>query len=216
MKYNTFLFDFDGTLVDSMPAFISVTLNILGENGIVCGNDFVKNITPLGYNGTAEHMVKMGVPLSQDKLQSQLISCMINEYAFRIPAKNNVINTLSEMKAEGCQLNVLTASPHCVLDPCLKRLGLWTLFDHVFSCEDFGTTKTDPSIYHMVAKQLGSSVENILFLDDNYFSCLTANTAGMAVCGVFDSSSEEYEADIRAIADHYIRDFSELLRIVSL
>ena len=34
MKYNTYLFDFDGTLVDSMPSFISVMLRILDENGI--------------------------------------------------------------------------------------------------------------------------------------------------------------------------------------
>lgn len=53
MKYNTFLFDFDGTLVDSMPAFVSVMLRILDENDIKYEQDIVKIITPLGYLGTA-------------------------------------------------------------------------------------------------------------------------------------------------------------------
>ena len=49
MKYKTYLFDFDGTLVDSMPAYISVMLRILDENNIKYESDIIKIITPLGY-----------------------------------------------------------------------------------------------------------------------------------------------------------------------
>ena len=35
----------------------------------------------------------------------------------------------------------------------------------------------------------------------------------MKVGGVFDESSADYEKDIRAIADQYIYDFSELLEL---
>ena len=47
----TYLFDFDGTLVDSMPTFVAVMLRILDERGIKYGDDIVKIITPLGYRG---------------------------------------------------------------------------------------------------------------------------------------------------------------------
>lgn len=53
MKYTTYLFDFDGTLVDSMPTYASLMLRILDENSISYGDDIVKIITPLGYHGTA-------------------------------------------------------------------------------------------------------------------------------------------------------------------
>ena len=56
-------------------------------------------------------------------------------------------------------------------------------------------------------------VENILFLDDNYNADKTAKTAGMKVCGVFDSSSAEYVDEIKGVADYYIYGFSELLDI---
>ena len=46
MKQNkTYLFDFDGTLVDSMPTFISVMLKILDEHKIKYSDDIVKIIT---------------------------------------------------------------------------------------------------------------------------------------------------------------------------
>ena len=38
------IFDFDGTLVDSMPTFASTMLRILDENGIAYGDDIIKTI----------------------------------------------------------------------------------------------------------------------------------------------------------------------------
>jgi uncharacterized membrane protein len=55
MTMQTYLFDFDGTLVDSMPTYISAMLRILDENNIAYGDDIIKIITPLGVNGTAEY-----------------------------------------------------------------------------------------------------------------------------------------------------------------
>ena len=60
---------------------------------------------------------------------------------------------------------------------------------------------------------MGKPVGEILFLDDNYNADKTAKIAGMKVCGVFDKSSADYVDDIKAITDHYIYDFSELLGI---
>ncbi len=213
MKYTTYLFDFDGTLVDSMPVYVSVMLRILDENNIKYGDDIVKIITPLGYAGTAKYYKELGVSLSIDEMMALMNEYAYYEYAHNIPAKNNVISVLEELKKGGAKLNVLTASPHSTLDPCLKRLGIFDLFDNVWSCDDFSTTKADPDIYIMAAAKIGKPVENILFLDDNYNADKTAKSAGMKVCGVYDKSSDEYTDDIKSISDHYIYDFAELLEI---
>ena len=54
----TYLFDFDGTLVDSMPAFIAGVLKELDKNNCKYGNDIVKTITPLGLAGTADYFIQ--------------------------------------------------------------------------------------------------------------------------------------------------------------
>ena len=100
-----------------------------------------------------------------------------------------------------------------MLDPCLKRLGLFDLFDNVWSCDDFGTTKSNPDIYKMAAEKIGFCVEEILFLDDNFNADKAAKQAGMNVCGVYDLSSAEYEDEMKKQADYYIYDFTELLEI---
>ncbi len=209
----TYLFDFDGTLVDSMPTYVSSMLRILDENNISHEDDIVKIITPLGLNGTAEYFIKLGLDKSIDEIIDLMRKYMLDGYFNIIPAKSNVISVLKKLKSRGDSLNVLTASPHITLDACLKRLDLYDLFDNVWSCEDFATTKANPEIYKMAAEKLSKNVNEVLFLDDNYNADKTAKTAGMRVCGVYDDSSKEYVEDIKTVCDYYIYDFSELLDI---
>lgn len=209
----TYLFDFDGTLVDSMPAYAATMIRVLEENNIQYPADIIKIITPLGYIGTAEYFMKLGLNKPKDEIIAIITSYLTEEYHNRIPAKSNVVSVLKELKSRGADLNVLTASPHVMLDACLKRLGVYDLFTNVWSCEDFATTKTDPNIYWTAAEKMGTTVDQVLFLDDNYNADKTAKSAGMKVCGVYDLSSDEYTEEIKAVADYYISDFSELLNI---
>lgn len=212
----TYLFDFDGTLVDSMPTYAAMMLGILEENGIPHEKDIIKITTPLGYAKTAELFHDMGLALPVQEILAVMNARAVKAYTYDVPAKAHVIEALLRMKARGDDLNVLTASPHAMLDPCLKRLGIYDLFTHVWSCDDFGTTKADPAIYHMAAARIGQPVEHIWFLDDNLGADTTAKAAGMRVCGVFDESSAEYTQEMKQICDAYIEDFSQIDLLESL
>ena len=207
----TYLFDFDGTLVDSMPAFVSLMQRILNEYGMECDEDMVKIITPLGYGGTAEYFCSLGIRSTKDELVKLMNEYARDDYLYNIPQKSGTVKTLTEMKKRGKCLNVLTASPHTVLDPCLKRLGLFELFDNVWSCDDFETTKTDPEIYKMAAKRLNTDIENIVFVDDNVNAVKTARLCGMKSYGIYDSSSKDYIEQMKTVSDRYIYELSELL-----
>ncbi len=211
MTYSTYIFDFDGTLVDSMPTYAALMLRILDESGTRYGDDVIKIITPLGYRGAAKYFIEhLGISLTEQEILSRIDRYAYEAYAYHIPANAHVRETLEALAAAGAGLHVLTASPHKVLDVCLRRLGLFDLFGNVWSCEDFGTTKSDPAIYRAAAARIGRPVGDILFLDDNYNADKTAAEAGMKVCGVYDPSSAAFADDIRRVAHHYITDFAEL------
>ena len=209
----TYLFDFDGTLVDSMPTFISVMLRILDEHGIKHPEGVVKTITPLGYLGTAEYFRTLGIKDTSESLVNTMKEYMKDEYENNILAKDSVVKTLIELSGRGASLNILTASPHSVLDPCLKRIGIFDLFENVWSCDDFETTKANPEIYRMAAERIGTEVGKIIFVDDNVGAIKTARLAGMKVYGIYDASSEAYVSEMKEAADAYIYKFCELLAI---
>ncbi len=209
---SVYLFDFDGTLVDSMPVFGAAVLHVLDKNGVSYPDDIVKIITPLGFAGTADYFIReLGAKRTRDELVEEMTAYMVNAYMNTIPAKLHVPETLRELRARGDRLAVLTASPHKTLDPCLKRVGLYDLFERVWSCDDFNATKADPNIYKMAAKELGIPVSELIFLDDNINADMTAIAAGARVFGVFDESSADMEGEMREVCERYVRDFSELL-----
>lgn len=196
-----------------MPSYAASTIKILEDNKVSYGDDIIKIITPLGMKGTAEYFQTLGVKWSVEEIVEAMKKHMLEDYFYTIPAKPTVIETLKVLKAEGASLNVLTASPHITLDACLKRLGIFDIFDNVWSCDDFGTTKADPEIYKMAAERMSVKVEEVLFLDDNLGADQTAKKAGMMVCGVYDESSDDYTEQIKSATDFYVYKFSELLEV---
>lgn len=210
----SYLFDFDGTLVDSMPTYVSTMLRILDENGIAYSDSIVKTITPLGVNGTLEYFKNtLGMKTSREELMLSMKKYLLDAYAHTIPAKEHVVEVLKELKNRGASLNILTAGPHITLDACVKRLGWEELFDNIWSCDDFGTTKANPDIYLQAARRMNTTVDKVLFLDDNLHADKTAKAAGMLTCGVYDVSSDKDVEEMKAVNDFYIYDFLELLEL---
>ncbi|MBE6933643.1 MAG: HAD family phosphatase [Ruminococcaceae bacterium] len=206
----TYIFDFDGTLVDSMPVFGTTMIRIFEENNLPLPENFIKIITPLGYKGTAEYAIKQGIQMRAEEFVEKALEYNTFEYHHNIPLKEHVREKLQLLKANGHSLNVLTASPHFVLDACLERLGVARLFDNIWSCEDFHRTKAEVEIYREAAQKLGKAVEECIFVDDNLGAVTTAKQAGMQAIGVYDASSEDFAEEMKAAADRYVYSFAQL------
>ena len=76
-----YLFDFDGTLVDSMPTFGGMMLRILDECGAEYPSNIIKTITPLGFAGTARYFIGMGVKKSEAELLSLMYKYAYDAYS---------------------------------------------------------------------------------------------------------------------------------------
>ncbi len=208
------LFDFDGTLVNSMPCFSETMYRVIKDEGLKYPENIIEILTPLGYHGSAKYIIEvLGARDSEEALVTKMHAYAYEGYANDIMLKNGVSDFLQDMKSKGYSLNVLTASPHKMLDICLKRNGVWQLFDNVWSCEDFGTTKSDPKIYLSAAERLGVSVGQIAFFDDNLHAVKTAKEAGAFTLGVYDDSGKAFTEELKKTAHRFLPSFVGIAEI---
>ena len=168
------VFDLDGTLIDSMPSFSAVMKSIPQEAGFPADDALVDAVTPLGYLKSAEYFAAMGVPATVEDILKTIDERLYRAYSETIVLKEGVFDMLHRLSAEGARLFVLTASPHRMTDTCLKRNGVFELFEEVWSVDDFGINKTDPALFTAVAKRIGCDVSDIRFFDDNLTAITTA------------------------------------------
>ncbi len=212
MKESVYLFDLDGTLIDSMPVGVKMLLDFLDEYKISYPEDIVDVLLPLGYKGIAAYYAKeMGIPLSAEEIFARFLGKLLRLYEEEIPLKPTVKETLLALKERGARLCVLSASPRCFIDGSLKRTGIYDLFEKVWGIEDFGTTKGDLRIYQAAAERLGVAVKDIRFVDDALHALKVAKKAGVKTVGVYEKYSTSTEEEIRAVADTYVHTLRELL-----
>lgn len=209
-KPAAYIFDLDGTLIDSMPTFARLIISTLDGMGIAYPDDVVRITTPLGYRGAAEYFTTLGMTRDVDGVVDEMTERARHEYENSIPLKAGVMDTLLALRAGGASLNVLTASPHAMLDPCLKRNGVYDLFDNLWSSDDFPVPKSNPEIYRMAAERLGREMSEIVFVDDNVGAVGAAMRSGVSVIGIFDESSAMDREAITEIADGYAESFSDI------
>ncbi len=204
------LFDFDGTLVDSMPTWGRKVLHILALSGITPTEGILRILTPLGDTGSMRYFKEhFGVTMTEEEMLREMDAYAVPKYANDILLKEGAREYLEALKKAGVRIFLLTASPRQCFVPCLENVGVASLFEEAWSCEDFGTVKSDPAIYRMAAERMGVSVEDITFFDDNIIALKTAKEAGLRTVGVYDASSAEDGAAIRSLCDEYVYKLTE-------
>jgi len=206
-----YIFDFDGTLVDSMPFWAEKMLNILKSANVSYPDDIITTIATMGDAGSAKYFREvLGVKYTEKEMFDMMDKYGIPKYRDEIMLKDGVKEALLALKADGNSLNVLTASPHKMLDPCLKRNGIYELFDNVWSTDDFGLAKTNVEIYRLAVSKTGGKVSDALFFDDNLGALKTAKKAGLYTVGVFDETGKPFMEDIIKTADKFIYSFNDI------
>lgn len=205
------IFDFDGTLMDSMQQWSAKMLNVLNKYAIAYPENIIQIITPMGDRKAAEYFIGLGLPLTVAQILDALDDYAINEYTYKIVTKPYVIEYLALLRAQGIKMCILTASPQKMITPCLKRNGISTYFDFAWSCDDLKLSKAQAEIYTLTARQLGVDRQDIVFIDDNLLALTTAHAAGLQTIGIYDDTSAGDKAAIIKIVDRYVDSFEELL-----
>ncbi len=178
-SYSAYLFDMDGTLVDSEKlkglALVKTCLHFGGEVDVdtykaVMGESWEK-VT--NYFFTKAHIAPDMVRFnSVFKLVYQEL--LIGE----LKPNPNVVELLSNLKERGKKTGVVSSAFAWMVDQVLTQLDLKEFFDVVITKEHVSKHKPDPEAYLQALRKLNLPGSEVLIFEDSESGLIAANRAG--------------------------------------
>ena len=194
-----YLFDFDGTLVDSNGVWVEIDNGFLARRGLTPTRE---------YSDTVGHSI---FPIAAQFTKAEWLDMARDAYARQVPMKPGAEAFLTRCAAAGEPMALLTA---CVPELCraaLARHRLEGYFRQIIFVQELGLEKRNPEAFTRSLALLGAEAGDCTLFEDSPGACRAAQAVGIRAVGVFDPFYASYEAEMRGFCDRYITSFTELL-----
>lgn len=218
MRLNCAIFDMDGTVLDSMEAWVQAAAYVLTSRGKNPPEDFRALIRPMNAEQLLDYYRREYLPeMTMKQLTDEVGAYMVDFYSHKVQPKPGVKKFLALLKMEGVQCYLATATDRTMARSGIAHAGLEPYFKGVITSREIGKSKSDsPAIYEWAMKRMGGSKLDTVVFEDALFAVRTAKEAGFRVAAVYDPDSEKDREEIRSLADYYITSFEELYETQTL
>lgn len=205
------IFDFDGTLFDSMFIWDTAGERYLRSIGKEPREDLQSVLKPMSlYQSAAYLKEQYSIPLSVEDIMDGINHTVEAFYLDTVMPKPGVIELLEELSRRGIHMCIATATDRYQVEAALVRCGMMHFFSGIFTCTEVGSGKDQPLIFRMAMEYLGTDRSNTLVVEDAWHAIRTAKDDGFLVAAVYDAH-ERMRGSIREAADICLQDYSDLL-----
>lgn len=203
------LFDFDGTVVDSMGMWENVDIAIMKRHGATVPDGFLDMLIPLSEEASAQCFLDHGCHGTVESILNEINELANVEYARRIETKPGAKRLIEYLREQGVKVGLVTAATLSRILPCLDRNGMSGYFHLILTCDDAQRPKSDPEIYRTALRYLKASEHEAVMVDDNLTAIRAAREAGLATVGVYDDRAARRWEDMKQTADVAVLSFEE-------
>ncbi len=180
------VFDWDGTIVDTMAMIYRANVASLAHYGITMSRAwFRERYTPDWRKGYRE----LGVP---EHLWDEMAGRWSTEMArMRPKAFPWARGGLRRLRSHGVRVGLVTASTRAVVEPNLARLNLEGVFETAWYSDDVAQSKPHPEALFRALDELGVRPEDTIYVGDTTVDLAMASAAGARFAAVGTTTSSE-------------------------
>lgn len=186
-SFALYIFDLDGTLVDSLKDLACAVNRVLEVMGCPqLPEQQIHGYVGQGARWLLEESLKAAGTTS-DRLEEArghflpIYSEQLTTHTHFFPQALETIDTLSK---NGARVALCTNKPYELTEKLLKHLGAWERFEIILGGDSLPTKKPDPAPLVHIMQHCGVSADNTLMIGDSTFDIIAGKAAGTATCAV--------------------------------
>lgn len=207
-----FLFDLDGTILDSLKIWNDIDLLFFKNHNLIMGEDYHIAIAPLTLEETATYTKNTyKLDIDEEQIMKEWSDLAIKEYAENVNLKKGVKEFLDYLKNKNVHLAIATSCNEEMFKPCLERYGLVSYFEHFYTSQNLKINKSNTNFFKEILNEYKIEPDQILFFEDSLASMKCAKSLGFNVVAVMDKKWEKQKEEIIASSDDQIEDFSQFI-----
>lgn len=218
-RYSLLIFDFDGTLINSLDDIawsLNEALSIYGYRSFT--PDQVKQFIGFGTQELVRRALESAEPEKAARPDAgEVFNALLEIYRKNMVRTTDCYDGVRELltltKEKGLKNVILTNKNAKSSVMVARELGLTPLVEEVIGPETYGIKKPEPGVVHMLMERFNIDPGKTLFIGDMIVDVKTAQNAGISSVGATYGfgSPEQLEG-----ADYLIDSFSELKNIIGL
>ncbi|SEO79953.1 HAD family hydrolase [Paenibacillus sp. OV219] len=200
MPIRTVLFDFDGTLADTLPLSFKAFRAVFQQydNRIVSEEEIVAMFGPTEDDIIARNLNNQAAVQEATALYYEIYRN--GHFDDEGPLPSDITHMLTSLREQGMKIGVITGKSRKAFLISTEALQLSSFFDVVITGDDVEQPKPHPEGIHQALHILGSHQNEAIFLGDSNADIRAGKSAGLRTYGVqwlstYQSATFETEPD---------------------
>lgn len=213
--YRGYLFDLDGTLIDTAPDLNAALNHCLGKAGLAAVPEaltrhWVGHGARVLVEQALQHHGVAPATSQVDVMHQDFLDFYAQHNADHSLPYPTVLATLTKLQTQNCSLCVVTNKLEQFSRRILDQLEMTHFFDQIIGGDTAAQPKPDPAPVELCLHRMGLSADQVLFVGDSVTDVKAARNAGVAVVCVADGYNQGVPAE-QLGADGVINSFADLI-----
>lgn len=202
----SYIFDFDGTLINSLPLWRDLDRTYLEQHGIAVPPDLQRAIEGLNFFDCASYFRRrFGITDSEETIIAEWLST-IHQQIVAHPLKDDALRFIHQTDR---RLAIATSNYRTIIEDVLRVNQLQDRFEVIVTSDDVGRSKPDPAVFLKAAELLNTRPHDCVVFEDTEAGVLGAKRGGMTAIAVYDALNPVWP-QTAALADYALVSFDEI------
>jgi HAD superfamily hydrolase (TIGR01509 family) len=206
------IFDFDGTIADSMPLLRRQLYDFADSRGFVCDDAAYTAFLLMGMNELGGYLhTRYELAESAEEITHAFFERTLELYRSTIDFLPDARRFLEQVHARGLPLGIATSSPRALIEAFLETQNAAHLFCALSFSDEVGASKAYPDVYLDAARQMGTAIRDCLVFEDSLPALRTVARTEARVVALCSEASGQIATEMATLADVVMAGYHELM-----